>query len=331
MIASAEQMLWVFWPIVLIVNIGLSGLYSGLEMGIYTASKIRIELRSEAGGKEARTLQKMLRSSDNLLAVLLIGTNIHHYLATFAVIAMFTQAGLGSRAELYTLLTITPIMFVFGDSVPKIVFHRLGGLVYRLAWALRLADVVFKAVGLSYLVRLVSGGLLHLLGRRRRKISLLGHDGLVAVLAEGHASGVLSLAQTNMAERVMNIDQLSVADILQPMDKVVRAPRNISRAEFMGIIREYDYSRIPLLDAAGIVVGIVDVYDVLTDDKNLAPEILMTPPMLIPAAANVREALLKMQQRRAVFAIVSDETSLHVGIVTIKDFVEEIVGNLEEW
>ena len=159
--------------------------------------------------------------------------------------------------------------------------------------------------------------------------ALLG--GLAAVLAEGHASGTLTLSQTNMAERVMNIAQVSVVDILQPLSKAVSAPRNISRAEFLMIVREYDYSRIPLLDQAGQVSGVVDVFDVLADEKELDPEYLMTPPELIPAATNIREALLTMQRTRAVFAIATDQAGKHLGIVTVKDIVEEIVGDLEEW
>lgn len=331
MIALAENILWLLWPAVLVVNVGLSGCYSGLEMGVYCANKIRIELRAEAGGRSARILRKMLTSSDNLLAVLLIGTNIHQYLATFAVSAMLVLAGLADHAELYTLLIITPVMFVFGDSVPKIVFQRLGSQVYRFAWFLKLADIVFKCIGLSYLVRLVSGGLLRLLGRRQETVSLLGHEGLAAVLAEGRASGALTLSQTNMAHRVMNITQVNLGDVLQPLNEVISAPRNISRAEFLIIVCEHDYSRIPLLDEAGQVSGVVDVYDVLADEKELDPEYLMTLPELIPATTNIRGALLRMQRARAVFAIATDQTGGHLGIVTVKDIVEEIVGDLDEW
>ncbi len=331
MIALSEQMLWLFWPIVLIVNIGLVGLYCGLEMGVYLANKVRIELDAEAAQRPARILQKMLRNEDNLLAVLLIGTNIHHYLATFAVSTMVVLAGFEKHAEFYTLLIITPLMFVFGDSVPKIVFQRKSGLIFRLAWVLRAADIVFKIIGLSYLVQLVSSGLLRLLGRRKQVISHLGHEGLAAVLAEGRASGTLSLSQTNMAERVMKISEVSVADILQPMDKVISAAVDISHEKFLEIIRQHDYSRIALLGPSGAVAGVVNVFDVLIDREARGPAEFMTQPMLIPADMNVREALLKMQRGRQVFAIAINSDGQHVGLVTIKDFVEEIVGDLTEW
>ncbi len=331
MIALTSDIFWFFWPVVLVVNIVLVGLYCGLEMGVYVANKVRVELRAEAGSRAAKILRKMILNSDNLLSVLLIGTNIHHYLATFAVSAMLVLAGLENHAELFTLLIVTPAMFVFGDSVPKIIFQQQSRLVYKFAWFLKLADLLFKCLGLSYLVRLVSSGLLHLLGRRRRSVSLLGHEGLAAVLAEGHASGALTLSQTNMAERVMNIAKVRVADILQPLSNSIWASQNISREEFLMIVCEHDYSRIPLLDEAGQVCGVVDVFDVLADEKGLDPRYFMAPPELIPAATNIRDALLTMQRLRAVFAIATDKEEKHRGIVTVKDIVEEIVGDIEEW
>jgi len=326
MLAMSQEFLWIAWLAALAVNVVLASLYSGLEMGVYMANKVRLALRAEAGQARAKTLRNMVRNSDNLLAMLLLGTNIHNYFATFAVSAMVVLAGREDRAEIYTLAIITPMMFVLGDSVPKLVFQRMGSLIYRLTPVLRAADIFFKITGLSYLVRLVSRALLALLGQKQAT-SLLGHEGLWAVLAEGQASGALSLSQTNMARRVMNMDKLKVADVCQPMDSVISAPQDISLADFLTIIRKHDFSRLPLIGQAGQVVGVIDVYDVLADEQSRPPAEFMTQPMFVPAEANIRDALVQMQRSSSVFAIVT-RAGQHVGIVTVKDFVEEITGEL---
>jgi len=331
--SDQQIIMWAAWLAFCAANMILSGLFAGAETGIYLLNRVRVELQAEAGSVPAGRLRRFLRSGDNVLSVLLIGTDVHQYFATFAVSAMFVLAGYTDHAEWYTLAVATPLLFVFKDSVPKNVFQRTPELmVYRLSRLLRLADVVFKFTGLSLLVRGFSAGLLRLLGRRAARNSLhLGHEGLAAILAEGHASGALTLSQANMAGRIMAIADVHLGDVLQPMDRVVAVPREISREALLERIAGHDYSRLPMLAEAGQIVGVVDIYDILTDEKQLPPASHMMSPLIIPAEANITEALCILQRNRQALAVVADENQKHVGIVTVKDLVEEIVGELEEW
>ncbi len=331
MIAITEQLAWFIWLLVCAVNIVLAGAFAGMETGVYMVNKVRVELRAEAGSRPARALRKLMRNGDDILAMLLIGENIHQYLAAFAVSAMFVLGGRGEHAEWYVLGVTTPLLFVFKDSVPKNVFRRMPEtLTYRLARPMLLADVLLKVTGLTYLVRVFSGGLLRLLGRKRVTHSLFGHEALASVVAEGHAAGTLTLSQRDMAHRVMNISRVRLTDVLCPMDRVVSAPPDESREDFLRRIHQHDYSRLPLIAPDGRVVGVVDVYDVLNDDDARPIVEWMIDPLVIPADVNVTQALYTMQRAKCSLAIIN-EGGKHVGIITIKDLVEEIVGELEAW
>lgn len=306
---------------------GVLRLYCGLETGIYVLNKIRLDLRAESGDRRARFLRRMLAMPNRLLAVLLIGTNLSSYAVTFAVTAMFVQGGHGQAAQWYALAVATPLLFILGDSVPKDVFQRLAGtLTYRLSWLLAASDVLFNVTGLSPLVRGVSW--LVMLPLRRR--GSVADERLSAIFAEGRASGVLTHTQSVMVDRIMHIADTTLADVMVTMDDVVSIRRDTGRQELLKLVQENNHSRLPVLDEGGAVVGVLDIYDVLTDEQVARPAERMAEPLTLSSETTVTEALYRMQRGHRMMAIVQS-ADRPVGLVTIKDLVEEIVGELEEW
>jgi len=319
---------WIAWPIVLVVATALSALFSGLETGVYVLNKVRLDLRAEAGGRDAQRLRRLLKKPNNLLAVLLIGTNIASYAVAFALTAMFDLSGTGRATEWYSLAVGTLLLFVLGDTVPKTVFHRLAEtLTYRLGWALSAADVLFKVTGLSYFMR-AAAWVAMLPVRVRQGAAADGR--LREIFAEGQASGVLTHTQAIMVERVMNIADVTLADVMVAIDKAICIRRDTAREVLMRMLHKHNYSRVPVRDDSGDVVGILDIYDVLIDESVAIPADRMTAALKLPADMSVTEALYRLQRERAMMAIVQ-QGDRPVGIVTIKDLVEEIVGELDQW
>lgn len=149
-------------------------------------------------------------------------------------------------------------------------------------------------------------------------------------MVEGHASGVLTHLQSVMAQRVMNIAHVTLANVMIPMAKVVKADGNIGEESLRRLIGEQNHSRLPLIDAAGQVAGIVDIYDVLAAEGPVDLANLASKPLVLPADLTITEALYRMQRAGASMAVVAD-AGRHGGIVTIKDLVGQIVGELEAW
>ncbi len=324
----ADAYVWASWSVLLLAAVLMSALYAGIEMGMYSLNKIRLDLDAERGRAAAVRVRGALDRPGNLLAVLLIGTNISHYLATFAVSAMFVAAGYRHRAEWYTLAVVTPVLFVFGESVPKTVFRRLAEtLVYRLAWFLRWSSVLFNVCGIAPVVRGMCVLLMRLTGHGRKGGE--SRASAANILAEGRASGVLTQYQTTMAGRVMNIDEVRLADVMTPMERVVSVPADVGRDGLIERARGHDYSRLAALDADGRLVGFLDLYEALmNEDAPLADSI--ASPLGLPATLSVTEALYRMQQAHRVIAGVVDERGRTLGIVAVKDLMEEIVGELED-
>ena len=324
--------MWCAYLVSMVAALALCAAFCGLETGVYVLNKARLDLRAERGWRSAKLLKAMLARPGNLLVVLLVGTNLAAYLVTFAISAMFLLSGAGRRTEWYTIAAATPLLFILGDSVPKNIFHRHAEvLVYRLVWALRASSVVFNVVGLAPLVRGFAWLVIRLAPARGGSRRAAGAESLWAVVAEGAASGVLTDHQAVMADRVMRIKGVALGDVMVPMSRVVAVTVGVTRGELVGVLERHNYSRLPVVDEAGGVVGVLNIYDVLTDESLSSPTDAAGTPLHLAAGVTVTDALYRMKQANSAMAIVVSKAGRPEGIVTIKDIVEEIVGELQAW
>jgi CBS domain containing-hemolysin-like protein len=155
---------------------------------------------------------------------------------------------------------------------------------------------------------------------------------MLRMLEEGAASGGLSRVQRDLISRVMNASQVRVASVMIARARAATVPIDLPREEFLRIARMAHFSRLPVWRGdPRRMVGFVSVFNVLTDEQKQPIATHIEQVAVLAPSDRVPAALLKMQQARAPLAIVEDRPGQCVGILTIKDLVEEIVGELEAW
>lgn len=329
--ATADIASLIGWSVLLCVGLVLSAYYAGMETGLYVLNKIRLDLRAESGERRGQTLRGLLSDPNSFLAVLLVGNNLANYAATFAVSGIVVALGKRQLAEAMSLLVVTPMLFILGESVPKTIFRRKAEQwVYHMGWLLHVSRFVFQWTGLVPLVRAFAAILMRLTRQSNRELTPLAHGNISAVVAEGRATGTITHFQSAMAERVVHIREVTLSDVMVPMSRVVWAERNVSRRELIDRLRGHEHSRLPLLGEQKQVVGVVNVYDVLMSE-DAEPGQKARPPFILPEEMTVTDALYRMRRARSPMAIVRAADGRHLGIATIKDLVEEIVGDLAEW
>ncbi|MBT3200297.1 MAG: DUF21 domain-containing protein [Phycisphaerales bacterium] len=327
---NADIYAWGGWCAAAVCGVAMCAIYCGMETGIYVLNKVRLDLHAEEKHHAATRLKTILANPNNTLAVLLIGTNIAAYITTFAISAMFLLAGAGHQTEWFTIATATPLLFVLGESVPKNVFQRTGeSLVYRLTWVLRISSILFNALALAPLVRGFAWCCLKCLPDQPDPEGS-GRQYLLTVVADSAASGVLTHNQTVMADRVMHIGRIKLAQIMTPIENVATIAPDAGRDELLASLGGNDFSRLPVVAPGGEITGVINIYDMLLDESVAQPADVMTDPPHLSGQTTVTEALYQMRQANAPMAIVTDDLQ-HVGIVTIKDLVEEVVGELSAW
>lgn len=332
MIAAAGTLeLVVLWA-ALALSLVCSFLFSGLETGTYSLNKVRLELRASSGHRGAKRLAELMAGGDTLLVVLLIGNNVVNYVATWSIVRLFLLAGAREHAaSLYTELVATTALFILGESLPKSLFRlHAERAVYGWSWFLRAAKWLFLVTGLLPLVRGVSWAMLRLV-RRGKSGPTLSEERMAEIFAEGQAGGVMTHVQTVMADRVMRLRSVSLAAAMVPIDKAATVAPDEPRQELLRLVASTNYSRLPVRDGGGRIVGVLDVYDVLAREEVQRPSECMTEPLVLTDSYSVSDALYHMQRAHKRMAVVTAPSGRHVGIVTIKDLVEEIVGELEAW
>ncbi len=328
------------WLIATVVCLGLSGFYSGCETGLYCLSAVRLELGRRMGRRRATVLSRMLHDREGIIATTLVGTNLANYLATVCVISILIAVEMAEqRAELVTTLVLTPLIFVFGEITPKNLFRREADrLMYRLIWPLRVSDVLFRATGVIALLK----GLARLaarcvgFGRTRTLTSMEPRQRIMAILREGVGAGVLSDDASAIADRVMNLSRVRVRSAMIARRHVHAVAAQTRCGDFIERARSLACSRVPVLDGPGRVVGVLHLLDVLlareTEQGVSRPVTdLMATPLTLDPDQTVTGALTAMQRHGAAMAIVTDSQHRFLGIVTVKDLVEEIVGDLKAW
>jgi len=326
----------VLWLAIAVFFLAASGFYSGSEMGLYCLNRVRLRLRAERpDARDARSLSRLADRQQETVLGILLGTNLANYLLTVATAALLAGAlGIqGNRAEFYTAAILSPLIFVLGDVVPKNWFQiEADRLMYKSAGPLRLTIALFRATGILRLLRAVTRASARLAGHDERGEWHGPRGEVIGLLREGAAEGALTEEQARIVERVMNLSTVRVGAILVPRRQVAAVPIDADRRRFEQIVRGHNYSRMPVVDRdRRTVLGIVNVYDVLADETGSGPRAWMREPITITARDSAASALVQLQRARATMAIVTDPHRGFVGIVTLKDVVEEIFGELPAW
>jgi len=328
---------WYLWLAVAVLSVFLSAIFSGVETGVYCLSSIRLRLRAEQADAAARRLQVLLRDRTHLLAVLLIGNNVANYATTLAAtVLLVAWTASEQSAEFIAIVAVTPVLFVFGEMVPKTLFQKFADrLVYRWVGLVSIADRLLTYTGLAPLVWLLAEGVLRLLRRGPHTASLLGtREQVRGMLMENAMLGTISAHQTQIADNVLRVTETRVADVMTPLAGIRQLPATAPYDVFLALARGSPYSRLLVhrpedrRQTQG-VLGVVDA--LLAGREGWQPHLLMTQPATFAPHTPLMEALIRMRRDRLAVAVVVDAAGRTLGLVTLKDLVEEIVGELKVW
>lgn len=324
----------VFWYFAAFIGTVGSALFSGMETGTYTLNRIRLHLRVHAKQKSAMRLDKMLHSPNRLLGTLLISNNIVNYLASYAIAYILQDAGYRDWAMVFfNAAVLTPLLLIFGEILPKDLFRTYADrLSYLFANPLFYLQKLLLYTGLLPMVDLLSKTLQRLLGQQHNP-NLAPHPRRVVtqLVREIAGIGVISAYQSNMAERILELEQETVGDVMIPWVDVIDVKATDPIRAVHELADREPYSVFPVIDDQGAVVGMVDVLEMLMkqdDTQPIAPHVKEIPRL--PSDYSLRHALSELQEAKVGIAVVTlDEKT--IGLVTTKNLVEPVIGEIEVW
>ena len=326
-----ESILW--WSLIVLAVAG-SALFSGLETGAYSLNRVRLQVWAHRGRRSAIVLRNLVQDPPTLLGTLLIGNNIANYTGAAALTVLLEGHGLGDgQTLLLNLLIVTPLLFIFGETLPKDLFGAYADrLMYSFWRVLDGARRLFTWTGLLPMVNLFSRLLARLMGARHVAAPFHPRRQVSSLVKEGVGRGLLSDEQSAIVERVLALRERTVGDEMVPWDEVITVAVDDPVDRLWTLAHESSRSRFPVVDAAGKVVGVLNIMDALIHPRDNCPPIrdLVHPPLFLPATMPLRSGLAKLRQCDDPLAIITDRDE-PVGIVTMKDLVEPITGELAVW
>jgi len=313
--------------------LGLAGsaLYSGLETGVYSLNRVRLEVLSHQKDKAASLLDRLVTRPTSLLSTLLIGNNLTNYMGTAGLTVLLERHWQMQDWQIIVtnMLIVAPILFVFGETLPKDLFSAYSDkLMYRLVRILDVSRIVFTVTGLVPLIGIFHSLMSRLFGiepqrvpHPRRQVELL--------FKEGVGRGLLSDEQSAIIERVLSLAGRTVADEMVPWSKVNKIHPQDSPKVLWDYARNTERSRFPVVDITGKVLGVVSLYKALRYEESACPPIseLIEPVTTIDASTPLRDGLSNLQTQGAALAVVT-RNKIPVGVVTAKDLVEPVTGEL---
>jgi len=309
----------------------LAALFSGSETAFYGFSRLSLRLRYDRDERSAHMLRAFAAHSRPAISTMLVGTNLGVYLATVLCTLLFYEAYEG-QAQFYAGLVLPPVLFVFADMLPKTIAHgHPDAVMYRTIWLLWPARILFYPVtlllrGVSALPHLVFGH-----GSSSRPPALT-HESLQRCFRQGSKQGVLSRFQRSVVMNIMHLRTVRVQDVMTPLADVAGLPLDASGAVVRDALRKHAHSRLLVFgDEPDSIVGIVHVIDVAVGDALAGAVALVRPVECIAPELSVADALRTLRHARQSLSVVAAADGRALGIVTIKDLVEEIVGELDVW
>jgi CBS domain containing-hemolysin-like protein len=307
-----------------------SALCSGLETGLYVVNRVRLAVCAGRGERRAVRLEQELERPDRLLATLLIANNAANYAGSLGVAALIETLVTPVWAiVVLNTLVVVPILFVFGETVPKDLFRtRADQWMPRFAATLTSARRLFTLIGLVTVFAGLSRLVRWLVGVKEED-ARSPRARVTRFIRESHASGSLSEAQLDLADRAMAMRRRTVSGEMTPWRQVATVTSEERSIDGRALARRTLRSRLPVVEA-GRVIGLVEVQDLLLNGGDITAAIQTEVPRFEPATP-AYTALESLRRQRRPVGIVEDASGRPIGMVTLKDLVEPLLGDLRAW
>ncbi len=317
--------------IVIVILVLLSGFFSGTETAFSCANKLRLKNMVALGKKHAKAVYAFAEEKyDKLVTVILIGNNIVNLTASAIGTVVFGKLLIDSSLDSTTVSTVvmTVAVLIFGEITPKYLasiypekfcffFYPLMQLFY---WILTPISFIF-------------GGYKKLLSKifKLKSDDTVTDAELISLVKEAEEDGTLKEDESELVRSALEFDDLKVEDILVPRVDVVAVKYDSPMDEIMRTFRENTYSRLPVYkDKIDNIVGLIherDFYNAyLNGEKDIASAIQNI--VFTSEYTHISTLLKQLQKQKIHMAAVSDEYGGLVGIVTLEDILEELVGEI---
>ena len=320
--------------IIIIVLIFLSGFFSSAETAFSTLNRVRMRNLEEEGSKKAARVNKILESYSKMLSAILIGNNIVNLtassLTTAFVIGVCGNAYIGVGTGILTI-----VVLLGGEIIPK-TWANLNSEKLALAYSSVIYALMKVMTPVIFIVDLLSKGILKLLHvDPNKKMDTITESELKTYVDVSHEDGQIESDEREMIYNIFEFSDTCVKDIMIPRTNMVTVNADESVNDLIKVFHESMYTRIPVYqEDKDSMIGFVNIKDLfiarISGQKNITLKSLLREAYYTYEYKKNADLLLEMREKSMNVAFVLNEYGSTVGMVTLEDLLEELVGEIRD-
>lgn len=323
--------------IAILFLIALSAFFSGSETALTAASSARMHSLEKQGNKRAKLVNRIRAQKEKMIGALLLGNNLVNILAsalaTSVLIGVFGDAGV-----VYATIIMTLLVLIFAEVLPKTyAFHHADTMAMRISPVIRVVIRLFAPVTdmITALVRVV----LRLFRIDITNVNLsVDIEALRGAIEMHRGPEEETNEQRAMLRSILDLADVEVGEIMTHRKKVLMIDAGQPLEKIVEDVLDSPFTRLPLWrDDPENIIGIIHVKALLKEMQarggkfgTVKIETLATEPWFVPDSTTLSDQLQAFRKRREHFALVVDEYGSLMGVVTLEDILEEIVGEIDD-
>ena len=315
--------------VIIIICILFSMYFSATETAFNSVSRVRLRNKAEDGNKKAELVLKLSENYDELLSTILIGNNIVNILcsslATLLFVRLLHDNDLGATVS---TVVMTVILLIFGEISPKTIAKESPEAI-----------AMFSAPFLNLLIHILTPfsfvfkqwqNLLSKIFKSSEESGITEQE-LLTIVDEAEQGGGIDKDESELIRSAIEFNELEVRDIFTPRIDIEAIPSDISKEDTAKVFSESGYSRLPVYEGTiDNITGILyhkDFFNIAFRSKTNISEIVK-PAIFVPKSKKISDLRKELQEQQLHIAVVMDEFGCTVGLVTLEDILEELVGEI---
>ncbi len=312
--------------VLLVFLIAMSAFFSGTETAFATVNRIRMKNIAAAGNKKAEKVIRIAEEYDRALSAILIGNNIVNIASASIGTVIFTT-WFGSSGAGISTIVMTILVLMFGEILPK---------SYAKQHAEQLALKVVHL--LDFFIKLFSPfiflflKLTSLVSKKGEIPPSVTEQELKYIIEESENEGVLEQQESELVQSALDFDEITVEEVLTPRVDVVAVEEHENAETVKELFFEEGYSRLPVYSGSiDHVIGIVhnkDFMKAYIENKEVRLTDIMQDTVYVPPKKFISELMKELQRLKSHMAVVTDQYGGTIGIITLEDIIEELVGEI---
>ncbi len=309
----------------------LSGIFSGSEAALMSIGIDRAKQLIEEGGRRAKALSFMAERPNELLSTILVGNNLVNIFAASLVTTMASRYFQSDAIGISTGIT-TLLILIFGEVIPKAFARaRAESIAVPMIYFLRINFYLMYPIimAFTWIIYKVLGKNAHLRGR------IVTRDDIEYMVNKAEKEKTMDSKQLEMLNSILEFPTIKVKDIMIPRQKVNYIHRNSSFSEIISLMRIARHSRYPVCDSdLDNTIGFLHAKDLafvkMSEREKFKVDAYLKPPFFVYEHMKIQSVFDHMNRKKIHLALVKDENGLVVGIITLEDIIEEIVGDIAD-